>query len=205
MNVSKITQQLTNHIDIFGEKFEGIDFTKQKISHGEFDDCTFISCNFSESSFLACKFIECRFENCNLTLTKFTDSKLSDIDFISCKMIGIDWTMADWKSLLNANPIRFYKSILNDSNFFGLHLENIIMKECEVKEVDFTSSFLKNGNFTKSDFKGSIFHSTNLEGSNFTDTSNSSINLKTNHLKGAIFNRYEAIYLLESVGIVLVD
>jgi uncharacterized protein YjbI with pentapeptide repeats len=62
-------------MDIFGEKFEGIDFTKQKISHGEFDDCTFISCNFSESSFLACKFIECRFENCNLTLTKFTDSK----------------------------------------------------------------------------------------------------------------------------------
>jgi len=170
MKASKITQQLTNHIDIFGEKFEGIDFTKQKITHGEFDD-----------------------------------SKLNDIDFISCKMIGIDWTMADWKSLLNANPIRFSKSILNDSNFFGLHLENIIMKVCEVKEVDFTSSFLKNGNFTKSDFKGSIFHSTNLEGANFTDTSNSSINLKTNHLKGAIFNRYEALYLLESMGILLVD
>jgi len=53
--------------------------------------------------------------------------------------------------------------------------------------------------------KGQYFIVPILKVLNFTDTSNSSINLKTNQLKGAIFNRYEAIYLLESLGIVLVD
>ncbi|KFN38742.1 MAG: hypothetical protein JU82_10185 [Sulfuricurvum sp. MLSB] len=31
------------------------------------------------------------------------------------------------------------------------------------------------------------------------------IDIRSNHLKGAIFSRYEAMFLLESMGIVLVD
>lgn len=192
-------------MDIFGEKFEGINLKNTKISQSEFDDCSFVSCDFSETFLSNCKFIECRFENCNFSLAKFTDSKLSDIDFVSCKMIGIDWTMADWKSLLNSNPLRFSHSILNDSTFYGLHLENLQMVECELKEVDFSSALLKNANFSKSDFKGALFGNTNLEGANFTDTTNTMINLSTNKLKGAIFNKDEALYLLQTMGIVLVD
>lgn len=145
---------ITDHMDIFGEKFEGVNLRNAKITHSEFDDCIFVSCDFSETFFSNCKFIECRFENCNFSLAKFTDSKLSDLAFISCKMIGIDWTMADWRSLLNRNPLRFSNSILNDSNFYGLDLENTQMIECELKEVDFSFAILKNSNFSKSDFKG---------------------------------------------------
>ena len=79
------------------------------------------------------------------------------------------------------------------------------MKECRVKDVDFRNATLKEANFSSSDFKGALFANTHLENANFTDAQNTSIDIRTNNLKGAIFSRYEALYLLETMGIVLVD
>jgi fluoroquinolone resistance protein len=59
--------------------------------------------------------------------------------------------------------------------------------------------------FSLSDFKGALFGNTHLEGANFTDSTNTFIDIRSNYLKGAIFNRYVALFLLESMGIVLVD
>jgi len=79
------------------------------------------------------------------------------------------------------------------------------MKECRAKEVDFRNANLKNSNFTATDFKGALFENTHLEEANFTEAQNTNIDIRKNHLSGAIFSRYEALFLLESMGIVLVD
>jgi len=79
------------------------------------------------------------------------------------------------------------------------------MRECRAKEVDFRNATLTNANFIGTDFKGALFSNTHLEGANFTDSSNTMIDIRSNHLKGAIFSRYEALFLLETMGIVLVD
>lgn len=79
------------------------------------------------------------------------------------------------------------------------------MSECRAKEVDFRSALLHNATFTATDFKGALFDKTHLENANFTNASNTQIDLRTNHLKGAIFSRFEALSLLEGLGIVLVD
>ena len=191
-------------LDCFAEDFSKIDLQGKTIKNAEFEECTFISCDFSESIFHSCSFIDCRFENCNLSVMKLTDSKISGCEFISSKMIAIDWTMCDWKSLLLTEPMRFKQCILNDSNFYGLTQDSIEMIECSAKELDFRSGSFKNANFSNSDFKGALFGNTNLEKANFSDATNTNIDLKNNSLKGATFNRFEALYLLESMGIVLV-
>lgn len=78
------------------------------------------------------------------------------------------------------------------------------MRECRAKEVDFRNGTFQKADFTLSDFKGALFGNTHLEEANFTDATNTMIDLRSNYLKGAIFSRYEALYLLESMGIVLV-
>ena len=196
--------KIVDNLDCFAENFKGITLHGKKITKAEFEDCTFISCDFSESFFASCRFIECRFENCNLSLMKLTSTKMSDVTFDACKMIGIDWTMADWKSLLSAEPIKFIECILNDSNFFGLDLEGLVIKESRAKEVDFRNASLKKANFKETDFKGALFENTNLEEANFTEAQNTNIDIHKNKLKGAIFSRYEALYLLETMGIKLV-
>ena len=196
---------MTDNMDVFAENFKGVNLHGLKITKAEFDDCTFVSCDFSETFFSSCKFTECRFENCNLSLAKFTNTKMSDVKFIACKMVGIDWTKADWHSLLNAGPLHFRDCIIDDGNFFGLSLEEIVIRECRAKEVDFRNATLKNADFSGSDFKGTLFNNTHLENANFIDAQNTMIDMRLNNLKGAIFRRFEALFLLESMGIVLVD
>ena len=195
---------IVDSLDCFAEDFRDISIHGSKIKKAEFESCTFVSCDFSETFFLSCRFIECRFENCDLSLMKLTDTKMSDVTFVSCKMIGIDWTMYDYKSLIRAEPLVFVKSILDDSNFFGLKLEGLVMKECRAKEVDFRNSSLRKADFTGTDFKGALFDNTNLEYADFTDAQNTYIDIRKNHLKKAIFNRYEALFLLEVMEITLV-
>jgi uncharacterized protein YjbI with pentapeptide repeats len=43
---------ITDTMDVFAEKFEGVDLHGIKISKSEFDDCTFVSCDFSETFFI---------------------------------------------------------------------------------------------------------------------------------------------------------
>ncbi len=200
-----MAEPIIDNLDVFAECFEGIDLHGQKITKAEFEDCTFVSCDFSETFFSSCKFIECRFENCNLSVMKLTNTKMSDVEFVSCKMIGIDWTMADWKSLLNAEPLRFRECILNDSNFFGLTLEEMVMRECKAKEVDFSNGSFQRADLKGTDFKGALFANTHLEGADFTDAKNTMIDVRSSHLQGTIFSRYEAMFLLASMGIVLAD
>jgi len=203
--MSKNAELIVDALDCFAEDFEKIDLHGETIKNAEFEECTFSSCDFSETLFRSCRFIDCRFLNCNLSVMKLTDSMVSGCEFISSKMIGVDWTMCDWKSLLSSEPMRFKKCILNDSNFYGLSQDRLEVKECSAKELDLRSGSFKNADFSSSDFKGALFGNTHLEYANFTDATNTNIDLKNNYQKGAIFNRFEALYLLESMGIVLIN
>lgn len=203
--MSKNKEQIVDDLDCFAEEFNRIELNGITIKKAEFEDCTFISCDFSETFFHSCRFIDCRFENCNLSLMKLTDCMVSGCNFMSCKMIGIDWSLCDWKSLLSADPIGFIECILNDSNFFGLRLDRLMIKKCSAKDIDFRSGSFQRANFSSTDFKGSWFENTNLEYTNFTDAINTQIDIRNNHLKGAIFSRYEALFLLETMGIILVE
>lgn len=201
--MNKIT--IKDKLDCFAERFEGVDLHHQRINKADFEECTFVSCDFSETFFYACRFIDCQFENCNLSVMKLTDTKLSNTHFSSCKMNGIDWTLCNWESLLERRALHFKECILDDSSFFGIIMQGIVIQECRAKEVDFRSAYLQNAHMIGTDFTHALFHDTHLENANFTFARNTHIDLRTNHLKGAIFSRLEALSLIESLGIVLVD
>ena len=117
--MAKTKVRIVDSLDCFAEEFEKIDLHGEIIKNAEFEECTFVSCDFSETLFRSCRFIDCRFENCNLSVMRLTDTMVSGCDFVSSKMVGIDWSMCDWKSLLSSEPMRFKECILNDSNFLG--------------------------------------------------------------------------------------
>jgi uncharacterized protein YjbI with pentapeptide repeats len=196
---------IVDSLDCFAEEFAKVDLIKTTIKKAEFEECTFTSCDFTETFFHSCRFIDCKFIECNLSLLKLTDTTISGSEFIRCKMIGIDWTMCDWTSLLRSEPLEFRESILNDSNFYGLNIDALVMIKCSVKDVDFRLGSFMKADISSSDFKGALFDKTHVEYANFTDVTNTQINLQTNYIKGVIFNKFEALFLLESLGIVLVD
>jgi fluoroquinolone resistance protein len=197
---SMFTQQ-----SYFEQTFDTLDISEQGLNGVEFEQCVFYRCNFSKVNFLRCKFIECRFVECNLSLSRLEFSLLDSAEFDECKLVGIDWTQAQWPQFSSGIPVSFNQCILDSSSFMGQQLKLIKMQHCRAHDVDFREANLSQAQMQGSSFNLSQFHHTNLSKANFTDASGFHIDLTSNLIKGAIFSRFEALTLLESLGIELVD
>jgi len=191
--------------DYLAQNFNDLKFSSKEMIAKVFEGCTFNKCDFSEAMFKRCKFIECHFIKCNLSVAKVGNSRFSDVVFEECKMVGVDWTTANWSSLALGSPIKMHKCIINDSSFFGLDMKGMVLEECKAHDVDFREGNFTEANFSHTDFANSLFNKTNLTGANFQEAVNFSIDVNVNKVIRAKFSRYEAVRLLESLGIELVD
>ena len=196
---------LKSKAEYFSETFTGLNQARQVLSSMEFDECTFSDCDFSGVTFSSCNFCDCSFKKCNLSIVNLKSSKFSSVEFEACKMIGVDWTKAVWPLLALSSPVSFNNSSINDSSFFGLSLEKIEIIECEAYDVDFREADLTGARFTRTDFSNSLFRNTNLTGADFVEAVNYDIDIHVNRIKNARFSRFEAIRLLNCLGIDLVD
>lgn len=192
------------------EQYFEIAFEKLLVPNGhykdcEFEECQFSDCDFSGTTFEKCKFLNCLFERCNLSLVGFLHSRLFDVKYQDSKLVGIDWTRADWAAYHLDFELSFQRCILNDSSFFGLTLNNLVLDECKLHDVDFREGDFRDSSMTYSDFAHSIFMRTNLQRVDFSESTGFAINVLENQVKEAKFSRYEALSLLESLGIELVD
>ncbi|MEH6550280.1 MAG: pentapeptide repeat-containing protein [Pseudomonadales bacterium] len=191
--------------EYWSETFEGLDYSEMEIADKEFDGCKFVGCNFSDSTFKRCNFVDCEFTKCNLSLVKIEYSKFADVVFNESKLIGINWIKVSWPRMVFTAPLKFYKSILNDNSFFELSLPELIIEECKAHNVDFRGGDFSRANFTYTDLTGCVFVRTNLSGADFSEATNYDIDIYENNIKQAKFSRFEAVSLLDSLDIELVD
>jgi uncharacterized protein YjbI with pentapeptide repeats len=175
------------------------------MSELEFEACDFIECNFTATRFKKCRFIECTFTRCNLSLVQVSQSQFTDVIFNECKLVGVDWTRAAWPKLVFSVALQFTQCILHDSSFFGLNLDEITIDACKAHDVDFREGRFRRAILSGTDFTHSLFAKTDLSGADFTDASDYDIDIFNNNISKAKFSRDEAIRLLNSLDIELVD
>jgi uncharacterized protein YjbI with pentapeptide repeats len=200
-----MTTQITAAREYFAKHFVAIDLSGQTLTDKEFEGCEFKGCNFSEATFSKCNFIDCHFGDCNLSLIKLAASKFRGVILEQCKAVGVNWTRAVWPRLILASPLKFYKCILNDSSFFGLVLEELVLEGCKARDVDFREANLRGAKLNYTDFSNALFGRTNLARADFSEAINYDIDVFNNEIKQAKFSRYEAIRLLDSLEIELVE
>ena len=188
-----------------GESFERLNLAGAELSDRRFYDCEFLHCNFTESQLLNCTFDNCRFHDCNLSTVLLKGSALREVKFESCKLVGIDWTRARWPSVALSGMLAFDACILDGSSFFGLYLQELKLEACHAHDVDFAEADCEYASFIQTDFANSTFHHTRLGKADFTDALNYAIDVHTNSIAGAKFNLPEAVNLLRSLNIELVD
>ncbi len=191
--------------EFYGQSFNDLLLSKHIILGKTFEDCIFQGCDFSEASLLKCEFTDCKFIQCNLSFLKVSGSQFSNIIFEKTKAIAIDWTKANWENVTFGSPLNFTHSQLNSSSFYGLSQTKIAITHCSIQDVDFREANLTEADFSDSDLSDSLFSNTNLSRANFDQAKNYDINLNNNLIKDARFSRYEAILLLESLDIELLD
>ncbi|PKH61164.1 hypothetical protein CXF94_12755 [Halomonas sp. Choline-3u-9] len=196
---------LKNNAHYFDVSFARLSSPDEHYNGIEFEDCQFSDCDFSASKFQKCKFTNCIFENCNLSLVDFSNSKLFGLKFQDSKLVGVDWTKAIWAVYHSDFELVFKRCILNDSSFFGLTLNELVFEECKLHDVDFRGGDFLGSTMTYSDFRNSLFMRTNFQGVDFSESTAYAIDVLENNVKKAKFSRYEALNLLESLGVELVD
>jgi fluoroquinolone resistance protein len=186
-------------------EFKSQDYAGKEIRFKEITDTRFIRCTFAEASFTECRFKNCTFINCDLSMARVKSSRFSNVQFEGCKAVGINWTQASWEKGGFFRLIDFDNCSLNYSSFFGLTLKKIRVVNCTAREVDFGEADLTGATFSHTDFSGSIFMRTNLTEADFVHATNYTISAKNNTLKKTKFALPEALSLLHSLDIVLVD
>ena len=189
----------------FSEQITGLKAPAKLLSSVEYENCSFSDCDFNEAKFANCRFVDCTFTACNLSVVDVGGSRFRDVVFRECKVIGVNWTKASWPKLMLSSPLKFHKCIINDSSFFGLSLEEIVIEECKAHDVDFREGNFSRANFSFTDFTHSLFGKTNLAGADLSEALNYDIDVHENNIKDARFSRHEAIRLLDSLEIELVD
>lgn len=190
------------------EHFLDIEIINSKLESIEFIDCEFTDCSFANTIFERCKFNHCRFHNCDLSLIRVDGCVLKGITFYKSKLVGINWSLASWgkkKISQLLKSVDFYSCNLNYSSFFGLELENINIEDCIAIEVDFSEGEFKNANMKGTDFTNSVFRNTNLENANFLKAKNYTISPSVNNLHNAKFAMPEALALLYSMDIEIIN
>lgn len=184
--------------------FDGLQLKGKAITSVKFYACVFKNCDLTGVSLRFCTFKECRFESCNLSLLKAGASSFPGTVFKDSKLMGINWTEADWPKLSLAGPPQFHNCVLSDCNFLGLALAGVEIKNCLAKEADFREADLSGADFSGTELAGSLFGGTNLAKANLAGARNYAINVKANQVKDARFSLPEAMSLLYCLDIKIV-
>jgi fluoroquinolone resistance protein len=186
-------------------KFEKETLTGERIAAAEFTETTFIRCNFSETIFQACRFTDCVFDGCDLTLVQFPGCTFAGIAFKDTRVMGVDWTRADWPRLGGGKRITFAGCVMSHSTFIGLSLRELHLVECTATDVDFREADLSRASFVDTDLAESIFQGTDLTQADFSRARNYRIDPAQNKISRAKFSLPEALALLYSMDIEMVD
>ena len=185
--------------------FEELQLDGEEIRDSEFFNCEFLRVNFSGAVFRNCRFINCKFDGCDLSLIELPDTSLSGLSFRDSKLVGVDWTLANWSREVLGEALDFFDSVLSHSTFIGLGLSDVQFNGCILHNVDFREADLTRSDFSGSDLRDTLFLNTNLTRANLETAQNYQIAPELNTLKKARFAFPEALALLYSMDIVLED
>jgi fluoroquinolone resistance protein len=200
--LSSMIHSQTHYAD---QVFKEIHLERGELVSSEFYDSVFVRCSFAESVFRNCRFVNCVFQGCDLSLVRVPETRFSSTRFENSKVIGVNWTQADWPTAGLGNPVGFFKSAISHSTFIGLSLKGIQIKDCVAVDVDFREADLSQADFSGTDLSKSIFGNTILSEADFSRARNYHIDPAQNVLKQAKFSLPEAMSLLYSLDIVLVE
>ncbi|MEO6174731.1 MAG: pentapeptide repeat-containing protein [Flavobacterium circumlabens] len=159
--------------------FDTVDYSDQKLSDNEFINCEFINCNFSKSDFSYIDFLDCTFKNCNLSLAVLKNTGLKNINFIGCKLMGLDFSASN-SFLFSMN---FQDCMIDYSTFIYKKLKKTYFTDCSLKEVDFSNTDLSLAVFKNCDLSNATFVECILEKTDFRSSRNYAFDPSGNKIK----------------------
>lgn len=179
------------------ETFNGINFCVERLTKGEYEECTFINCNFSNTDLSKITFINTKFVDCDLSNANITGTAFQDVTFNDCKLLGLQFDRCNDFGF----AIRFNHCQLDHALFFQMKLNRTSFTDCKLIGVDFTAADLSKSKMTHCDLSAALFDRTILELADLSGSVKYSIDPENNNIKGARFSLPDVIGLLDKYKI----
>lgn len=138
-------------------------------------------------------------------LTSFAGCSFVGNQFKGSTFIGVNWSQANLDQRGFLKPFDFERCVLKLSIFMGANLQEVELVDCTLHEVDFSDADLSGAILRGSDLDKTRFSQTNLSRADFTGAKNFAIDAGDNILSKAKFSLPEAMALLYSLDIELIE
>ena len=174
---------MNNAIDI-DKEIKGHNFKTEGFDEQEYENTHFILCDFNQMQASDIDFIDCIFEDCNLSLMKVNNVGFKNVQFINCKLTGVDFSACN-NFLLQ---LSFLGSNLKLANFEKLKLVDTLFDNCDLSEAYFVETNLEKAIFNNCNLQLTVFSFTNLKSTDFSSSHGYVINPNENQMKKAKFS-----------------
>lgn len=165
--------------EFFHIKFTNLDLLKQEIKYSFFEDCIF--------------------EKCNFTLTDLHDTELRNVQFIKCKLQGINFSVI--KNTIT--QIAFQDCLIDNSSFSHIKLPNAYFDKSTIRNTQFISADLSKTSFVNCNLKNTIFQNCIMHHTDFSNATNFYIDPQQNQFKQTKFTHPEVLLLLDALDIII--
>lgn len=170
---------------------------QSEILSGDYDNCTFISCQLNGADLAGRLFTDCTFIDCDLTNAKLHETALKTVAFEGCKLLGLHFD--ECRDFLF--KVSFTGCNLELVTFNEWKLKGTEFKESTLRETDFTGADLQEASFDDCDLDRAIFERTDLRKADFRSARNYRFSPEENRLKGTRFSVEGLPGLLAEYGI----
>jgi uncharacterized protein YjbI with pentapeptide repeats len=164
--------------------FDKLDINAQALVKGDYENCVFTACDLSNADLSGFSFSACTFRDCNLGMVKLNNTAFREVQFIGCKMLGIQFGKCNPFGL----SFCFEHCRLDHSSFYQARLKDTRFVGSQLYETDFTDCDLTAAVFDNCDLLGATFENTILEKADLSTAYNYIIDPELNRIKKAAFS-----------------
>jgi len=173
--VQKIEEDIV-YKNIKGAELEGPDRV--------FENCVFLNCDLSYSDLSQNTFINCVMDRCNLSLAKFGNTGIQNVEFIDCKITGVNFSDCSNFSF----AVGFTKCMMDYTIWNKKKIKGTKFMDCGLEEASFNECDLTNAVFNKCNLNRTIFNRCILKGADFSTAYNFNIDPENNTITKAKFS-----------------
>ena len=165
-------------VECYETEIRGAKLSNATLSRWVFEDCTFVQCDMSN--------------------IKLNEVSLQKCQFRDCRLIGIDWRLANPFNL----SVSFDQCQLAYSNFSGLSVNNLIVQSSDCSHVDFTEATLSGSIFTRCNLAHALFDKTDLRNADFSSARQVHFDPRANTLNDTQVSMEDALAIVRLFGII---
>lgn len=185
--------------------FSGNDLTDTRFMHCQFYDReSERGCNFSRATLK-----DASFKHCDLSMNNFRSAQALGIEIAECRAQGSDFRGASFMNMITSKSW-FCSAFITKSNLSYANFSKVVLEKCELWENRWVGTNVLGATFSGSDLSGGEFSAFDWRSADFTHCDltrsvTSELDLRSTDLEGVKLDSAQVSFLVERLGIVVVD